>query len=148
MSNRPISTRPIHDNEKLLRDKFYESIAAQSDLMDKLSGQLLTLELAIPGIYATALKLVAGDDATLSINPAFYITVACWLLALGFTLLALTPRKWIVDPDVLKQDQRRLDDGLGIEDFFNKTAQYKRRLVIISSVLFFTGTISAIFTIG
>jgi hypothetical protein len=148
MSKKPIPTRPIRESENLLREKFYESIAAQSDLMDKLSGQLLTLELAIPGIYATALKLVAGDDATLTINLAFYITVACWLMALGFTLLALTPRNWTVDPDILEQDPKKTDEALGIEDYFNKSARYKRRLVILSSVLFFSGTISAIFTIG
>lgn len=148
MSKKPTSTRPVREEEDLLRNKFYESIAMQSDLMDKLSGQLLTLELAIPGIYATALKLVAGDDATLAINLAFYLTVAFWLLALLLTFVALTPRNWVVETDVLKQDPKKMDDALGIEDFFNKSAQYKRRLVIASSVLFFSGTISAIFTIG
>ena len=148
MSKKPTPTRPVREEEDLLRNKFYESIAMQSDLMDKLSGQLLTLELAIPGIYATALKLVSGDDSTLTINLAFYITVACWLLALGLTMLALTPRKWTVDPAILEQDPKKLDEALGIEDYFNKSARYKRRLVIASSVLFFSGTISAIFTIG
>ncbi len=61
MANKPTSTRPLNDNEKLLREKFHESIVAQSDLMDKLSERLLTLELAIPGLYATALKLISGD---------------------------------------------------------------------------------------
>ena len=148
MGEKPILTRPIHDNERLLRDKFYESLVAQSDLMDKLSGQLLTIELAIPGIYATALKLIAGDSATASLNTAFYITIVSWLFALVLTLVALTPRNWNVDPALLKQDPKKLNEILGIEDFFSKSANYKRRLVILSSVLFFSGTISAFFTIG
>lgn len=147
MSTKPIATRPLHDNEKLLREKFYESVAAQSDLMDKLSERLLTLELAIPGLYAAALKLVRGDSATVGISGALYVTFGCWLLALLLTLLALTPRKWVVDPTVLQQDPKKFSEGLGIEDFFQRSALYKRRLNIASSVLFFAGIVSAVFTV-
>ena len=64
------------------------------------------------------------------------------------TLIALTPKKWIVDPTILKQDPQKYSEGLGIEDFFEQSAQYKRRLVIASSVLFFAGIISAVYMIG
>ena len=149
MSNKPISTRPLSENEELLRQKFYESITAQSDLMDKLSAQLLTLELTIPGLFATVLKLIAGDKATVSLSPAFYGTFAFWLLALALTLVALIPRKLAVDPTVLIQDPQKIAaDGLGIQDFFERSAQYKRRLVIASSTLFFVGIFCAAFSIG
>ncbi len=148
MSNQPISTRPLSDNEKLMREKFYESITAQSDLMDKLSERLLTLELAIPGLYATVLKLVSGDKATVVVNAALYLTFGCWLLALILTLIALTPKKWVVDPAILKQDPQKFSEGLGIEDFFEQSAMYKRRLVTASSILFFVGIFSAVFTLG
>jgi hypothetical protein len=148
MSSQPISTRPVSDNEKLMREKFYASIVAQSDLIDKLSERLLTLELAIPGLYATVLKLVSGDKATVVINTALYLTFACWLLALILTLIALTPKKWVVDPTILKQDPKKFSEGLGIEDFFEQSALYKRRLVTASSVLFFAGIFSAVFTLG
>ena len=73
MSNKPIPTRPISDNEELLREKFYESIASQSETVDKLSEHLLTLELAIPGLYATALKLVGGEKSDRDPQyPLFY----------------------------------------------------------------------------
>jgi len=148
MSQPPISTQPLSDNQKLMRDKFYESLTAQSDLMDKLSERLLTLELAIPGLYATALKLTSGDKATLIINGAFYLTLACWLLALILTLIALTPKKWRVDPTILKQDPKKFSEGLGLEDFFEQSAAYKRRWVTASSILFFIGIVSALFTWG
>ena len=147
MSDKPISTRPLSDNEKLMRQKFYESIVAQSDLMDKLSERLLTLELAIPGLYATAVKLISGDKATITVNAAFYITFGCWLLALALTLAALTPKKWRVDPAILKQDPKKISEVLGIEDFFERSANYKRGLVIASSILFFAGIFGAVFTI-
>ena len=147
MGDKPISTRPLSDNEKLMRQKFYESIVAQSDLMDKLSERLLTLELAIPGLYATAVKLISGDKATITVNAAFYITFGCWLLALALTLAALTPKKWRVDPAILKQDPKKMSDALGIEDFFERSANYKRGLVIASSLFFFAGIFGAVFTI-
>jgi hypothetical protein len=147
MSNPPISTRPLSDNEKLLRQKFYENITAQSDLLDKLSERLLTLELAIPGLYAAVLKLVRGDKATAVLNAAFYMTFGCWLLALLLTLAALTPRKWPVDPGLLKQDPAKFAEGLGIEDFFEQSALYKRRLIIASGLVFFAGIFSAAYTI-
>ena len=146
MSDQPISTRPLSDDEKLLRKKFYEQIAAQSDLMDKLSGHLLMLELGIPGLFATVVKLTRGDKATLISNAAFYITFACWLLALLVTLVALTPKKWQVDITVLKQDPQKFSEGLGIEDYFEQAALYKRRLIFVSSFLFFIGIFSAVFT--
>ena len=146
MSTKPIATRPLNDNEKMLREKFYASFATQSDLMDKLSERLLTLELAIPGLYAAALKLISGDKATVEINAALYVTFGCWFLALLLTLLALTPRKWVVDPTVLQQDPSKLSEGLGIEDFFERSALYKRRLIAASSTLFFAGIVAAVFT--
>src|SRR3972149_228834 len=148
MSNQPISTRPLSDNEKLMRQKFSASLTAQSDLLDKLGERLLTLELAIPGLYATALKLVSGDKATLFIGTALYVTFACWLIALALTLIALIPKKWKVDPTVLKQDPQKFSEGLGIEDYFEQSAIYKRRLLIASSIVFFAGVFSAIYTIG
>ncbi len=148
MANKPIMTRPLSDDENVLRKKFYENIAQQSDLMDKLSERLLTLELGIPGLFATVVKLTRGDKAVLTINAALNIAFACWLLALILTLMALTPRKWTVDVNVLKQDPQKFGEGLGIEDYFEQSALYKRRLVIASSILFFAGIFSALFTLG
>lgn len=148
MANKIIPTRPVSENEKLLKQKFYENIADQSALMDKLSERLLTLELAIPGLFATVLKLTRGDDATLPINSALNLAFVFWLVALILTLMALTPKKWTVDETVLKQDPNKFSEGLGIEDYFEQSALYKRRLAIASSVLFFAGIFSATLTLG
>lgn len=147
MSNKPILTRPLTDEEKLLREKFYESITAQSDLMDKFCERLITLELAIPGLYATALKLIHGDKAVTTPNTALYVTFACWLMALLLTLAALMPKNWVVDPTILRQDPKKIPQVLGIEDLFSKSAQHKRGFVIASSLFFFAGIFSAIFTL-
>lgn len=146
--NKPIQAIALDENEELLRKKFYESIAAQSDLMDKLAERLLTLELGIPGLFATVLKLIRGEAATLTVNPALYLAFGLWLLALALTLAALTPRAWTVDVSVLKQDPKKFSEGLGIQDYFEQSARYKRRLFMASSLLFFAGIFSAIFTLG
>ena len=148
MPDKIISTRPVNENENLLRKKFYESIADQSTLMDKMSERLLTLELGIPGLFATVVKLTRGDKAALPINTALNIAFACWLVALILTLIALIPRKWTVDTSVLKQDPQKFSEGLGVEDYFEQSALHKRRLVIASSILFFIGIFSATFTLG
>lgn len=143
-----METRPVREEENLLRKKYYESIAAQSDLMDKLAEHLLTLELGIPGLFATVLKLTRGDAATLPITNSLNIAFGLWLAALALTLWALTPRKWKVDVGMMKQDPAKFDEGLGIEDFFNQSALHKRRLLIASSILFFAGIAFAALTLG
>jgi hypothetical protein len=148
MAGKAIPTRPVSENENLLRKKFYESIAAQGDLMDKLGERLLTLELGIPGLFATVLKLTRGEDAALPINAALNLAFALWLVALILTLMALTPKKWTVDEDLLRQAPEKFAEGLGIVDFFERSAIYKRRLIVASSVLFFAGIFSAMLTLG
>lgn len=147
MNNKPIPTRAPSSHEKILKDKFAESIANQSENMDKLGQQLITLELAIPGLYATVLKLISGDKAILTANKGLYITFACWFFALLLTLISLIPRKWKVNGNIMKQDPSTKNRELGIEDFFYKTAQHKRRFIITSGLLFFAGIVSAVFTI-
>jgi hypothetical protein len=147
MSDKPLPTQPLSGRESVLKEKFSESIAAQNEQMDKLGQQLITLELAIPGLYATVLKLISGDKATVALTPVLYLTFACWFVALLLTLISLIPKKWEVDPGIMKQGPTKKSKTLGIEDFFYKTAQYKRRLLIASSLLFFAGVVSAAFTI-
>jgi len=148
MNEKIISTYPESENEKLLRKKFYEDIAAQSERVDSLSAHLLTLELAIPGIYATVLKLLRGGDATLQNLGAIWWTFGFWFIALILTLIALTPRKWKVNPRVFEQDKSLMkEEGLGIEDYFRKSAKYKWYFALASSLFFFVGIGIAVFTI-
>lgn len=147
MTEEPISTRKMNEEERTLQQKFAEAVSAQSDLMDKMSEHLLTLELAIPGIYATVLKLVNGDDAEVKLNFWFYLTFIFWGCALICIILALIPKKYIVDPNLFKQDPTSQSKILGIEDFFYRSAKYKLGWIIASTLLFFIGTFCIVFTI-
>jgi hypothetical protein len=139
MTNQPLVTRPPNTYEEKIKEKYAESFANQSDLMDKLAQQLLTLELAIPGLYATVLKLIWGDKATVARNTMLYVTFAVWMVALGLTLVALIPRQWKVNPDIMLQDPNSTTGELGIKDFFTKSARYKRTLLVIATIFFFLG---------
>jgi hypothetical protein len=50
-----------------------------------------------------------------------------------------------VDPTMLKSDPAGRGRVLSIEDFFRKSAVYKRRLVIGSIGFFFVGIVCAVF---
>lgn len=140
MSNDPVYTpRPPTSSETLLRAKFAESIAAQSELMDKFAGQLITVELAVPGIYVSVLKLTAGDGATAPLDGWGWATLICWFAALILALVSLLPRAWKVDPTILKADPHAKDGVLGIEDFFRRSAAYKLSLLFPSALLFAIG---------
>ena len=132
-----IKTTPLSKREKKLEEKFTEEIINQSSLMDSIGKQLITLELAIPGVYATALKLTADRDATLHGGIFLSLTFLLWFIALAFTFLAIFPKEY-------KVDTKRLDK---IEDFFRQSAKYKRKMLMISAFIFFAGVTTSIFTI-
>jgi len=160
MTGQPLTTRPPDTYGKKLREKYIESFANQSDLMDKLAQQLLTLELAIPGLYATVLKLIRGNEATVPVNnvpsewlipkdnSVLYLTFALWIVALGLTLAALMPREWKVNPTIMERDPKSTTGELGIKDFFAQSARYKRNLLVVAALLFFLGITLAALTVS
>ena len=145
MSNQPLTTKPLDSYHKKLKDKYAESFAEQSNLMNKLAQQLLSLELAIPGLYATFFKLIRSDKSVMQENYAIYAAFGLWLISLILNLVALIPRKWKVNRELLVRNPESKNPELGIEDFFLESACYKRRLIIASTVLFFLGIASAFF---
>ncbi|MCA1789530.1 MAG: hypothetical protein LC667_06655 [Thioalkalivibrio sp.] len=128
-----------------MRDKLTEDIAGQSARMDDLARQIITLELAVPGFFAIALKLVAGDQGNLATGIWFYLTFFCWALALALALFSLVPRKYSVDMNKLLADDR--GGNLSIEGFFRHSALHKRRLLLPSCALFFAGVCCAAATV-
>lgn len=115
--------------------------------MDELARQLITLELAVPGIYAAVLKLVAEDKATVPVDIWVYLAFACWGLALALALASLIPRKRPVDMSRLFADDGEGEGPLSIEGYFRESALDKRRLLLPSCVLFFVGICGAILTV-
>ncbi len=143
MSDTVHATRPPNSSERELLKKFNESFAAQSELMDKLGQQLLTVELAIPGLYVTALKLLQGDEATLPLDRWLYLAFGGWTLALLLTFIGLFPRRWRVDTTKLSGQAAQRGDPLSIEGFFSRSARWKYWLFGCSIFFFWLGILGA-----
>ena len=110
--------------------------------MDKLGYQLITLELAIPGLYAAVLKLTEGDKATVDANAWFIATFGFWLVALALTVWAVLPRFYRVDTEIIEGGTA---DAIGIKQFFDESAKIKRQRIIAAIVAFWLGILSAVF---
>ncbi|MCE7987729.1 MAG: hypothetical protein DYG89_41730 [Caldilinea sp. CFX5] len=143
MSKSPIETRPPTNQETILRDKFAETIVNQSELMDKLAQQLITLELAIPGLYATVLQLTQGEKATVAANGWLYGAFGFWFVALLLALVSLIPQRWQVDETLLQRDPNSKSEVLGIRDFYYASARYKFRWLVPSTLCFAAGIVCA-----
>ena len=129
-------SKPLDSIDKKLQEKFAEDIANQGTLMDGMGKQLLSLELAMVGIYATVLKLIAGGDATLQGGWSVGITFLFWFMAVVATVLAIFPEKYEVDSS--KMDE--------IKRYFHESARKKAKMLIVSVVLFFAGVGVSVFT--
>ena len=118
--------------DQYMQERLSEAIANQSKLMDTFAQQLLVVEIAIPGLYATSLKLVT-KSGYIGVSWNLYIVFFCWILAVTLTILAMLPRPY---KDIDTNNRQ------AIETFFEKAAQHKRRLLIPSLVLFFSGILT------
>ena len=130
-------TKPLSTIEKKLQEKFAEDIANQGALMDSMGRQLLSLELAMVGIYATVLKLISGEGAIMQGSVAIGISFFLWFMAVVATVLAIFPEKYKID--ITKMDE--------IKGYFAKSAKRKATMLIGSVFLFFVGVGVSVFTI-
>lgn len=121
--------RPPNKEEEFIKEKYLEGISKQPELMDSIAKQMLTLELAIPGLYVSALKLSNSKLGAASLSYDIYFAFAFWLLSLVCVVGALIPRKYKVN----------YDDHTAIRDSFFQTARYKLQWIIASISTFAAG---------
>lgn len=131
------TTVPLSKIDETLLVKFAEDVAAQATRLDELAKQLITLCIAVPGIYAAVLKIVLGKDGVMPGENLVFLAFLTWLLALFFSIAALLPERQAVDPDSLTE----------IQDYFYKTARYKYWLICIACLCSFSGIALAVFSI-
>lgn len=120
-----------------LQQEFAKDVAAQATRMDDLAKQLVTLGIAVPGIYAALLKLINGAKATVD-DPVFLLLAfIAWLLALGLALVSLFPERQAVDQDSLTE----------IQAYFTRAARRKFKLLVAASLLQFFGICLAVLSL-
>ena len=143
-----LPTRPPPPTDDLLRQKFDEDIVNQAQRLDDIAKLLISVELAVPGLYATALKLVSGGNAALAVGPAVYGALFFWFVAPLLTLLALLPRRYEVDRNITRRTPpNEFAEPLSIEAYFKKTTRYKYQHIVLSCICFFIGTSAAVCSI-
>jgi len=128
------ATQPLDKIDEVLRESFAKDIAEQASRLDELAKQLITLQIAIPSIYAALLKLVSGEKATLSNVPLTVAAFALWLVALSLTLGSLVPIRRDVDTDSLTS----------IQNYFTQSARRKLCFLIPAGLLTFAGIALAV----
>lgn len=141
-------SRPPTSGELALRDKFFEHLAGQIASMNDLARQMVAVELAVPGLFATALALLRGPEATLPAVAPLFVAFGGWFVALALTFAALFPRRYRVDAAVLRAGPAARPAGqpptFGLEDFFHQTALAKYRLLLAAALAFGVGVVAAV----
>ena len=137
-NNKPLfEAQQITKEDNILREKFAEAIAKQSQLMDEVGKLLITIELATPAIFATILKLIKGDSGVLKIDTLTFWNFFLWFVALIITFVAIFPKKYKVDKNNLTE----------IEAFFRDSAKFKAKALIVSAVIYSVGIFMTLYTI-
>ena len=135
-----VYSSPPSKGDEELEKGFVTAIIDQPKLLDELAKQLVTLGLAIPGLYATVLKFIGGDAAVAKSTGLIVGAFLCWFFSLLLSLGSLTPRKWKVDQAILRREKPAASgQPLSVEEFFVASARYKRRLLIAASLFCFVG---------
>jgi len=151
MTDEPIRGQPLSPTDQALLDAYYQEPIRAAERFDELAKNLLSIELAVPGIYAAGLQVLLDDRDGLSILLIVFMTLAfgLWLAALILTVCALFPRPYKVLDGALRYtdpntDPNQRSGASTISEFFEKSARFKRRLLLCSIFLFFAGTVAAV----
>ncbi len=130
---------------KHLQESFAQDFSEQGKRLDETAKQLLTLQIALPSVFAALLKLLAGKDAFLAMNDVMSTTLVCgafisWIAAVFFSLRALKPEHHQVNPNVL--ENRSTDKTFfGLLDFYQHNAARKHQHISVSTVLTVLGLV-------
>ncbi len=130
-----VQAQALSESDKKFLDAIDDDIINQGTLLDGIGKQLITLELAISGIYATVLKLTS--TVTIHLSFALFITFLFWFISLVFAFVAIFPKRYRVNIAILDE----------VKGFFEKSATHKRRFLIFSSISFFAGIIASVFIV-
>lgn len=143
------SVRAYSKFDEDLQEGFTKDFLSQNDRLLDTAKSLLTLQIALPGLSAALLKLVAGNKAILDQSDTLAAALILgaflfWILGLGLSLLALKPNRYQVNPNVL--ERKRLDgkeDGSfsGLLDMYQKSAARRYNLILWSSVMTVSGLV-------
>ncbi len=146
MQQEPLDGKPLaKPGDQALLDAYYQEPVKQAERFADLAKELFKLELAIPGIYAAALRVV--DQQAINWSGVL-IAFLLWATALVLTLRAIIPRKYTVLENVIRSPRlARGKEPLSIEEYFRRGMLEKKWLSLGSILLFFAGIIAAVLAV-
>lgn len=152
MSNSPdpLPTRPPSPEGTELVAAFAKERSQQLARFDDLAKELLKVELAVPGLYLSALKL--GKEPSLSQSPwgaaLNSLAFVLWACALVAGLWSLFPKKYQVLRDVpFRIEPTQGTEPLSIDEFYAIVTCFKGVCLRWSAAFFLSGTIAAAISI-
>lgn len=128
---------PLSKFDEILLDNFAKDVTAQATRMEDLAKQLIALNIAIPGLYATVLKFVHGEKAIMTNHRWLIMTLIAWLLSLGLAFVGLFPVRYKAAADSLGDLQR----------YFYHSARRKFWWVAMAGLCSFLGMGLAIYSL-
>lgn len=128
---------PLSKTDETLLECFAKDVAAQATRLDELAKQLITLGIAIPGIYAAILQLISTNKVITDNVQLLFLAFFCWLASLGLCLTSLLPVKYTIDPDSLTE----------IQHYFSSSARRKLFLLILACIFSMGGIYLAVVSI-
>lgn len=141
MPEKIISGQPPRPGDTTLVEKFQEEIVKQVDRLDDLAKELFKLEMLIPGLFVTVLKLI--DKPTVPAWP-YVVAFVFWAMALIITLYSLFPRPYQVMRDVPRGSA---PNRYSIEGFYHTSARLKYITLLLASAAFFVGILFAVWAV-
>lgn len=132
-----VSTAPVSKVDETLQECFARDVANQSARLDELAKQLITLAIAIPGLYAAILKLVSGNTSLADNQRLLFFAFLCWFLALALSLASLLPGRYAIDPESLTE----------IQHYFSSSARRKLCLLTLACICSLGGICLAVLSI-
>ena len=145
MTEKMLQTQPATPEDSDLIEEFGREIIKQGERLDDVAKELFKLELAIPGIYAAALRLVVDKDV---ISKMIVVAFAFWSVALGLTLWSIFPKRYSVLRSVARwADKCTSSNKMSIEEFYTESTRRKYRLLLGASICFFCGIVCAVWAV-
>jgi len=143
-----IPTQPIPKQVEWLQTQFHQEIVKQSERMDDLAKQFFTLFIGIAGLYATVLKLAAGQSSPFQQEAYVCVPYGLWAIALLCVMLALFPKRYSVNPNIIHRGASSPGSELSIEEFYRFSAAYKYKWLVMAASCFFAGLVAAVWLIS
>lgn len=106
-----VTSKPLDKFDELLIEGFANDLVTQAPRLDDLAKQLITLQIAVLGLYAVILKLTDEVKSISDDRLCMGLALGAWILAQFLCFLSLWPKRRQVDMNDLVQIRQHFSSG-------------------------------------